>query len=587
MTGTGTGAGATGPGTGGSGATAGSGTSGSAGTGGSAGAVGTGGAGAVTSTGGAGGSTGGSGGDGPLPTTPDELEEACTAMNGAVNAGVTRLRRLTRLQLTNTVRDLIGATGDPGSALAPDEHIGPFQSNGIAPITDLLVEQHQEIAKAVAREAEPRMNQIAPCDLAADSGSTCANQFVTEFGLKAYRRPLSAAETSGYLALYELGRAAGAANGFRLVVETMLQAPQFLYHSDAGTAGTPQSTAVTLTAYELASRLSYFLWNTMPDATLFARAADNTLNDDAVLGAEVTRLLADPRAATTIALFHQQWLGLEELAAAEKDPALFPSFTPDLADAMNRELGSFSDHVIRQGDGLLRTLFTSNLAFPEGALFDIYGIAEPAGYTVGTPVELDPTRRAGLLTQAAFLTRHAHRDQTSPVHRGLLVRENILCKPIDAPPNNVAAVAPPPDPATSTRQRFEQHSTDPSCAGCHVLMDPIGLGFESYDSIGAYRTMDGLGPVDASGNFEDVGADLAGPFVGAVELANKLAGSVEVRNCVGNQWFRFSLGRIETQSDACSIVSIRQSLAASGGNIRAMLSQIALSQAFRHVRSNG
>src|SRR5262249_7864314 len=160
-------------------------------------------------------------------------------------------------------------------------------------------------------------------------------------------------------------------------------------------------------------------------------------------------------------------------------------------------------------------------------------------------------------TQAAFLTRWAHGNQTSPVHRGKLVRLNVMCGYIPPPPANANTNPPVPTAATSTRERFAQHEADPTCANCHPLMDPIGLGFENYDPIGAYRTMDGLGPVDATGNVIGAGPDLAGSFNGAIDLANKLAASQEVSNCFAQQWFRFSLGRMESTNDACSIQGIR------------------------------
>jgi hypothetical protein len=249
------------------------------------------------------------------------------------------------------------------------------------------------------------------------------------------------------------------------------------------------------------------------------------------------------------------------------------------------ETSLFSDHVVRRGDGLLGTLFTSNLAFPSGDLFEVYGVSPPQGHVAGAPVPLDATRRAGILTQAAFLANNAHNDQTSPVHRGILVRENVLCQPLEDPPAEANTTPPPVTEASSTRERFAQHEADPACGGCHILMDPIGLGFEHYDPVGAWRETDGLGAVDATGNFVDVGADLEGPFNGAVELASKLAVSREVRTCVGLQWFRFSLGRMDSVADACSIRAIRDGFDASGGNIRTLLVQIAQSDAFRHVRS--
>ena len=537
------------------------------------------GAGATTTTG-----IGGAGG------TVDPVVAACMASNGALNAGLTPARRLTRDQFNNTVRDLIGATGTPADALAPDEKIGPFNSNAIAPVDATLVQQHQEIAASLATAAKARMVTISPCDLTTDTGTstTCATRFVTEFGRKAYRRPLTSSEIQTYVSLYTLGKTGlDTANGFRLVVEAMLQSPFFLYHHDVGASGTPQAGTVAITPYELASRLSYFLWNTMPDDTLFARAADGTLTTDSVLTSEVQRMLASDKAAGTIALFHRQWLDVSELLDQTKDATVYPKYSTQLGDAMMQELSMYSDYVVRKGDGLLKTLLTSNMSFPQGGLFDLYGVAQPAGFKVGDPVMLDGSKRAGILTQAAFLTRWAHGNQTSPVHRGKLVRLNVMCGYVPPPPANANTTPPVPTAATSTRERFAQHDADPNCAGCHTLMDPIGLGFEHYDGIGAFRTMDGTGAVDATGEIFSAGADLDGKFDGAVELANRLANSTEVSNCMVNQWFRYSMGRMETTNDACSIQGVRDAFTSSGGNIRELLSRVALSPAFRNVRLTG
>jgi len=562
--------------------TAGTSPSGTAGT--SSSTAGNTGAGGATTTGAAGAMTTGTGG---AATVFDPIAAACTASNGALNAGLTPARRLTRDQFNNTVRDLLGVTGTPADALALDERIGPFNSNAIAPVDGTLVQQHQEVAASLATAARARMSQISPCDLASDTGTstTCATRFVTEFGRKAYRRPLDATELQTYLTLYALGKQGdGVGNGFRVVVEAMLQSPFFLYHHDVGSSGTPQAGTTAITPYELAARLSYFLWNSMPDDTLFARAADRTLATDSVLTGEVQRMLASDKAAGTIALFHRQWLDVSELPERAKDPTVYPRYNAQLGDAMMQELAMFSDHVVRKGDGLLKTLLTSNIAFPQGGLFSVYGVSQPAGFTVGMPVTLDAGQRAGILTQAAFLTRWSHGNQTSPVHRGRLVRLNVMCGYIPPPPANVNTTPPVPTPATSTRQRFAQHSTDPQCAACHVMMDPIGLGFETFDGIGAFRTMDGLGAVDATGQIVSAGPDLDGAFNGPVELAKTLSQSQVVSNCMVSQWFRFSMGRMETTNDSCSIQGIRESFAASGGNIREMLARIALSPSFRNVR---
>lgn len=586
------------PGTGGSGTvTGGSGGSaaGTAGGAGGAGSTGTvGGAGGVSATGGTGtgggtvtggaagvGATGGTGGMDPL--TPDRIDSDCANLNGALSAGLTRLRRLTRDQFNNTVAGLIQATGNPADRLNPDERVGPFNSNAISPVDNTLVQQHSEAATELAAAARARMSTLSPCNL--DTGGTaCATQFVTEFGKRAFRRPLDQAEIDRYLSLYTLGsQGATAADGFELVLEGMLQSPAFLYHTDIGTA--PSSTPVLLGGYELASRLSYFLWNSMPDDALYALADNGTLTSAAVLTSEVERLLADDRSGSTVGLFHRQWLGISDLPTKIRDVEMFELWSPELGAAMLEETTRFSDYVVREADGLLGTLFTSNLAFPTGDLFQLYEVTQPQGYVAGTPVPLDATRRAGILTQAAFLANNAHNDQTSPVARGMFVRENILCQPLEDPPADVNTTPPPVTPATSTRERFAQHVLDTRCAGCHSMMDPIGLGFEHYDPIGSWREMDGLGDVDATGEFVDAAPDLDGPFNGGVELASKLAGSRQVRTCAGLQWFRFSMGRMESVADACSVKTIRDGFEASGGNVRSLLVQIAQSDAFRHVRS--
>jgi hypothetical protein len=496
---------------------------------------------------------------------------------------------MTRPQFDNTVRDLLGQTGDPAAAIAPDERIGPFYSNGIAPPTNLLVEQHAEVAASLAAAAVPRMNAIAGCSLSTDTGTTCAKQFIASFGLRAFRRPLEAAERDGFLSLFTLGRTdSGAANGFELVVEAMLQAPSFLYHADLGAQAAPSATPVPITSYELASRLSYFLWNSMPDDQLFALAANDQLRDPTIVAVEVDRMLADARAGDAIPYFHLEWLGIDNMDAIEpKDPVLYPQFDSVLTDAMQAETATFADRVVRNGDARLATLFTASYSYPTGPLFALYGVAQPAGFQSGDRVALDPSQRGGLLTQAAFLTAKAHRDQTSPVHRGLLVRENLLCQPIPSPPPDVNTTPPPVTPAMTTRERFAAHEANPACGSCHKLMDPIGLGFENYGPIGEFRKFDGQSPVDPSGQIIGADADIAGAFHGAIDLGVKLAASRQVGDCLATQWFRFSLGRMESADDGCGLTRIRAAFAASGSNVRELVKTIVLGDAFRNVRVVG
>jgi hypothetical protein len=544
---------------------------------------------------GTGGATG-SGGAGVTPPITPITGSTTTALceqqrkeSTALRLGRTLLRRMTRSQFNHTVRDLLQVEGGPASGITLDERVGPFFNNAIAPITDLIVRQHEEAAVRIAAEAATRMSTISPCDLAADTGTTCAGRFIDELGRKAYRRPLDATERAAYLALYTTERGQGTAqSAFTLVVETMLQSPYFLYHVDGAAIGTtPTGAPVRLRSHELASRLSYFLWDTMPDKALFDLATADRLQDDAVLAAEVERMLADGKAADAVPMFHLQWLGIGEMNGVSKDAQRFPQFNTALVDAMLAETAAFTDFVVRRGDGLMRTLLTASFSFPSGGLFQIYGVAQPAGFRAGDQVPLPRGQRAGVLTQAAFLATHAHPDQSSPVHRGIKVRENLLCQPLGSPPPEVDTDPPPVTETTTTRERFAAHVALASCAVCHTLIDPIGLGFENYDAVGAYRTKEGQKDVDASGQVIGGSGSLGGTFVGAVELAGKLADSRQASDCLANQWFRFGLGRMEAPDDACSLASIQDGFVASGGNIRQLLTKIVQSDAFRYMRSTG
>ena len=486
------------------------------------------------------------------------------------------LRRLTREQFDNTLRDLLGASDNPSQRIAQDEKISAFYSNAIATVNRLAVEQFGDVAEDLAAAAVADATAFAGC-AAAEAEAACADRFIEEFGLRAYRRPLEAAESERYQSLFDEYSATSFADGIRRVVATMLQSPHFLYHMDIVPAA-GESGVAPLDGYQLASRLSYALWQTMPDAELFAAAAAGALATPEGVRAQAERLLADDRARDAIESFHVQWLGLDAILELDKDGVLFPEFGPELAAAMREETVRFADHVIRQGDGRLETLLSAPFTFAEGPLLSLYGAAPSAN--PAEPVMLDPTQRAGLLTQAAFLSMHAHANQTSPVRRGLMVRKNLLCTELPDPPANVDNTPPDPDPNATTRERFAAHVADASCAGCHQLIDPIGLGFENYDALGRFRADENGLPVDASGELQQAGAS-SGTFNGAVELAHKLATSPEVRACVGKQWFRFALGRIEREGDACSVQRLSEDFAAADYDVRALLLSLVTSDAFR------
>jgi hypothetical protein len=494
----------------------------------------------------------------------------------APNVGTSPLRRLTREQYDNSLRDLLGVTGNPSVALSPDERITLFYSNAISPMTRLGVEQYGQVAEEAARAASSNVDSLIACDRATLGDSACATQFITDFGRRAFRRPLSDIEHGRYRALYDEHATKGFAEGIRLVVQAFLQSPNFLYHMEP----VAQMAVSPLDGFHLAARLSFALWNSIPDTELLDAAANQQLADTAGLVAQATRLLEDPRARDALASFHRQWLDLERLAEAQKDPTLFPQFDAALKTAMIDETASFVDQVIRRGDGRLQTLLSAPFTIADPVLQAFYGAGAPGAD--GTQA-LDPNQRAGLLTQPGFLAAHAHANQGSPVHRGLAVRKSLLCMTLPDPPANVNNVPPNPAPDATTRERFAEHDADPTCAACHTLIDPIGFGFENYDAIGQYRTEENGLLIDASGELTQAG-DADGPFVGAVQLANKLAVSENVRSCVQKQWFRFALGRTESAEDACTMSSLATQFAASDYNVKSLLLALVSSDAFRYQR---
>jgi hypothetical protein len=525
------------------------------------------------STTGAAGPTGGPG------TAPGPMGEATGEL------APTTLRRLTRAQYNNTVRDLLGIDGDAAAGFGLDEDEGGFAANGKAPVKELQIDKYRETAEALAAKAVADLKRLAPCAPPARPETECLDEFLRDFGKRAYRRPLSGEELQQYRMLFGVGREAGDfASGIQLVVSTMLQSPSFLYRPELGDTARAGRQGVPLGAYEVATRLSYFLQNTMPDQELFAAADAGRLVSDEEVAAQARRLLASPRARDSVVSFYRQWLQVDDVETVEKDPEVYPAFTPELRAAMADEIEEFADQVTRQKDGgTLETLLTARFSFLRGPLFALYGA--PAGG--GDPAvlrrtELPESQRAGVFTLAGVMAKHGHPDQSSPVARGYVISDRLLCIVPPDPPENIDASVPRPDPNVSTRVRFEQHRTRPECATCHALMDPLGLAFESYDGIGRYRTMDGRVPVDASSELR--GTDQDGPVKNAVDLMSRLSKSREVRACLTRQWFRYALGRLDGEGDRPALQAAVEAFGRNGYRLTDLMVALAVSHPFRFRR---
>ncbi|HKO90966.1 MAG TPA: DUF1592 domain-containing protein, partial [Polyangiaceae bacterium] len=520
----------------------------------------------------------------PAPVTPPDPS---TVDCSQISPGIAEARLLTRLQYDNTVRDLLGELAVPARSFPEENLLLGFGNNADAHRASLLLaERHLTAAEDLATAAVARgVDQLLPC-AAGDRSEACISSFITEFGYRAFRRPIHADESTPLL---ELWRTANASWGFdealQLLLQTFLQSPQLLYRTEsAQSEPSPASAplvaaavgqAVTLDAYQIASRLSYLLWNTLPDAELFALADSGQLLDKEIVREQAGRLIDDERARGTVADFYQQWLGMSGFAGLTRD---LPGSASDAFNASWREsLERFVQHTFWEEGGNVAALLGSQTVFLDAPLAGLYGMAPGEGF--GT---YQDTNRAGILTQPGLMALLAHADQSAPVQRGKFVREQLLCKPLPPPPPDVDTTPPDPDPGATTRERFRQHSADARCASCHSLLEGVGFGLEAYDQLGRFRTDEFGIPVDTTGNLLATGdKELDGDFDGAQELAGKFAESPQVEACLATQWFRYGMGRGEQKEDVCSLLQIKTDFSETGGDFRELLIAMATTDAFR------
>lgn len=514
------------------------------------------------------GSVGGSGGPGGpgtggSPGTVVPTPEACKTAPVAR----TPLRRLTRFEYQNSVRDLLGVDPGAAQALPADEVTGSFDNNAaVLTVSSLHAEKYVLVSEALAKEAVKNLAALTACQPGA-SEEACATSFAQKLGRRAFRRPTTPADEQLLMAAYASGKNGGShAEGIEVMIRAALQSPNFLYRLETTAPPADAQARAPLSAFELATRLSYLVWASGPDDALLDAAAQGQLATKEQVAAKAREMLARPQARTALASFFEQWSGATRLDVITKNTTLFPSYSTELRDAMARELPAFVEHVLWSGDRSLRALLTEPVAFVSGPLAQLYGVSAPASATP-TLVNLpDAQGRSGLLTQAGFLSVQGHPDQTSPVLRGKFVRAMLLCQPPSPPPPDVDISLPTVDQGATARERMSAHlSAGNSCNGCHSLMDPIGLAFEHFDAMGQYRDADNGHAIDVSGELTSTtDPSLAGAFNGVRELGEKLAQSAQVRDCVATQWFRFASGRTEADADACSLSQLKTSFAPAG-----------------------
>jgi len=501
----------------------------------------------------------------------------------------TPLRRLTRFEYNNTVRDLLGDTTAPADVLPPEEEVQGFNNQAAAlTVSDLLAEQYMKVAEDISERAVQDLGSLLDdCDYDTDTDA-CVDAFIADFGQRAFRRPLKPEEITRLRGLYDFAMNDAdfgtMEEGLRLVIEEVMQSPHFLYRPEFGNADPVEADVVRLTDWELATKLSYMLWNTMPDEELFAAAEAGELHTPEQLADQAKRMLDDDRAKDAIRNFHEQWLLLNHLDSLSKDETVYPEYSGELRALWKEELEAFIEYVVLEDDGSMKTLFTADYTFANAQLASFYGsedlVDTPAGAEF-EKVSVDPSRRSGLLTMGALMATHANVNQSSPVFRGKFVRQQFMCETLPIPPANLVITPPDLDPTKTTREQFEEIGNNPDCASCHMLMNPIGFGFENYDGIGKWRDEQNGKPIDSTGEIiGSKGKDLDGTFDGATDLAHKLAESDQVAECIASQWFRFAYNRTATPEDSCNFEVINESFVASNYNIRELLVTLTQTESF-------
>jgi len=478
-----------------------------------------------------------------------------------------KIRRLSNREYNNVVRDLLWDNTQPASGFLDDSYANGYD-NGSALLTVQTdqAERYQLAAEQLAQTAVnnhlvellggcipdkplPGQTVASPNNLRpmADGGP-CVDRFFQTFPQRAFRRPPTADEIARLRGVYQTAaRLGGYPLGIQTTIEAILQSPAFLYREELGVLAAAPGAPATLSPYEVASELSFFLTGTMPDDELLAAAGEGRLSTHEDLVREASRLLQTDGARANLRQFFHQWLATNRLPTVTKDPAFYPTFNSALAASMSSELDLFFDDILWNRSGSLRELFTSSSSFADERLGALYGVGAGPGFA---PVSLDPELRKGILTRAGYLTVHSATSHSSPVERGVFLRQALLCTQLPPPPPDVLRLAmmEQPDPSKTTRERFAAHSTDPFCHSCHQYIDPVGFGFEEFDAIGAFRATENGKPVDDSGTLLGT-RDADGDFQGVSELSERLLTSRQFQDCVVTQMFRFAMGVAETTDD--------------------------------------
>jgi mono/diheme cytochrome c family protein len=547
---------------------------------------------------------------------------ATNICTGQKDPGRVTVRRLNRAEYNNTIRDLVGVPFQPAEDFPADDVGYGFDNIGdVLTLPPLLMEKYLAAAEQIVTQAMSRpetRRRIMICQPTEKTKEECARKIIENFARRAYRRPLFPEEANRLAAFVQLAEANGDGfdKGIELALEAILTSPHFLFRVERGQRPGSRFTYQTLTDYELATRLSYFLWSSMPDDELFELAARGNFRTLPVFGAstvalgvaqpgttpfsvaaallsrrpglrmngnleaQVRRMLHDPKSKALFENFGSQWLQTRNVKTASPDPGQFPTFDESLRAAMLKETELFFN-AIKDEDRSIFDFLDANFTFVNERLARHYGIPGVKGQQFRR-VQLTGGPRGGILTQASILTLTSNPTRTSPVKRGKWILENILGTPPPPPPPDAGELS--EDKAVvlsgTLGQRMEQHRAKPNCATCHQRMDPLGFGFENFDAVGAWRDKDGQFPIDPSGVLPG-----GQTFKGPVELKAILKTKAdEFRRCLTEKMLTYALGRGLESYDKCAVDDIVAALARNNNKFSTLVIEIVKSDPFQKRR---
>lgn len=556
------------------------------------------------------GSTGSSGGGAPVGTAGGSTTPGSAGSSGGTSVGGNSsvggagapsvvcadkpmparapLRRLSQFEFNNTLKDLKLDSTDLALDLPAEDLSNGFGNDADSQsASSELIKKYQSIGETIAARvtAAGSFATLLPCSTSVTTATeaACAKTFVEGFVPKALRRPLQTGESDSFLSLFTSIRAvAGStfASSIGAVVEAVAQDPAFIYRPEFGVAVPGRTDLLRPTGYEMATRLSYMLWGTLPDDTLRAAAAAGKLDTPQGVSDQATVMLTDTRAKAQVKFFFDNLLPIASLSQLERSQ--FPAFNAKLGSLMRQETETFLEHTVFDGNGgSWPSVFTADYTYVNDELAAFYGMSGVTG-TEFRRVPVDTNKRLGLLSQAGMVAGTIHSNSTNPVVRGGFVVRKLLCQNIPLPTGAIAAMAviPPEDANKTARDRFTAHSSNAVCHACHVNMDPVGFAFENYDPIGQWRDTENSVKIDPSGTAPALGA-----FTGPAELAKKMAESSDAQQCFAVNWVNYGYGRTlsPTGPEACVVNSVMTRFKDSNYNIQKLLLSLTQSDAFLYL----